>query len=289
MKKYTLTLIFITFSTALLTLVGCKTEDPYIEQLRKENPFAVPETPKPDAKTMVTCNTIKLTVPESYNISNLDIFKSYSYEQILADKQNPVLNGFGSEQFEVWKKNGFRIAIAPSSYWKSTIESLKRFMADDGPTSKLFIYNRLSDFSELTLNVHSLAKEIVLFSHSGEKGALTVGNGEFVFRFQSTITGPEQISGNSVNFFLISAYKRYLPLGTTQNILPEQLTGLDPLVLQGVLKNDNIIVITCDDSAKENDSIAVNMLYNKETRNISIIMLAPSAKMVTDISELSID
>ncbi len=276
--------------TAIFLTSGCG-EDEFIKEMRAENPFIKPKQPEKNTQSvMVTCNSIKLVIPESYSIDKLDIFKQYPAEKVLKGRQSPAVSGLTIDQVKNWEKNGFRIAIAPVSYWVKTIKSVKRFMADEAESSILNIYSSPSDFSEIYLENSASEKKLTLYDISGAESSYSVLRGNFTFRMQSTIFGLEQLKSNTVNFFLISAFKDLIPqssLAIMAGKQQDQITGLMPLTLRGTLQNGYMIAISCSEGSITDGSIASDMLYNKETRNVSIVLLAPEAKLINSLAEMN--
>lgn len=275
--------------TLILILAGCG-EDPLVRQLREENPFRTPNTSQPVEikKPVVTCNALKLVIPESYDISNLDVFKNYPAKKVISSRQNPVLDGNLAQQIEIWETNGFKVAIAPASKWNSTIGEVKRFIAEEIPAPRINLFNGNKDFAEIVLQSRPDNHEISVVSLTGTK-TTEVSQGEYVFRFQSTIYNTSQLQSNSVNFFLISAYVVHLfdeSISAMAGVKPDEITGFEPLTLSGTINNDQMIVISCDPEAISEKMAATEMLYNRNTRNVSLIMLAPSAKLLSNVSEI---
>ena len=264
-------------------LAGCNSENKVIQQLREENPFAKEEAKQTaNTKYQISCESIRLVAPESFNIENTSLFKTGKIEKVAKSRKSPIINGFSQDQITSWNNAGYTIAIAQVELWNETIANLERFQGENGNSSKLNIYNNPKEFSDIITRSNISNESITVKDYFGNEQSYSLANGEYAFRFQSTIYNLEQLNEGTVNFFLIPVFKEFAPKTAISNIInsPEPVVGFEQLILSGTIKNNYIISITCSQQAIENDMPAAKMLFNKGTNSASIIMFAPIAKKV---------
>lgn len=263
-----------------MLLSGCQKEDSAIEQLRKENPFKKTQQQEvKESRHRISCTSLKLVVPETIDVSDLAIFKNYSLTSSPLNRKGPA-NILNQNQIQTWLNNGFLIALAPKSLQDQTVEAVKRFFADERPTTRLNIYNGSSEFSDITLAVVNEQRTISFADTMKNTKLYQVSSGEFLFRFHATISSPQQINTKTVNFFLIPVFRESMPRGPLlasngQGSLP--VTGCKELIFSGTFSNDQTLAITCSPAAIAEKLPAAEMLYNRQTQCRTIILLSPEA------------
>lgn len=254
-----------------------------IRQLKEENPFAK-EKPgnSVNQKLQISCESLTMVVPESCNLADNELFNNHDINKIVKEKKSPVLNGFSHDQLSTWNNAGFILSIAPVKFWNTTIKELSRLQADSETASKLNIYKSSKEFSDLAVSPPISSEQMTLTDYYGVEKQYDLTNGEYVFRFHSTISGLQQLDTNTVNFFLIPVFKEFTPTTPLTALIntTDPVIGYEQLILNGTIKNDYMLAITCSLQAIDNDLPAAKMLFNKNTRGISVILLAPCAKTV---------
>ena len=261
-------------------------EDPLIEQLRQENPFRKPEEKKPATQKIlrVSCDTLKIEMPATFDIGTLEVFNNYLATSRDPGYVNPaIVKGFGS--MKLWHENGFIISIVPRSLWNKTLQQLEVFFSDQIPQSRLRIFSYVDQYAELFLrkivdteNYNILGPD--LYPH---KFSLT--NGELKFRFECQPPSELSADPSSVYISAFLVFQEFMPYMSNSVVdlyrksVPEPIISFDYLSFSGMLINDYVIVITCDDDSMAGNNSAGQLMYNHDTNNRVIAVLAPNAKM----------
>ncbi|MBN2064513.1 MAG: hypothetical protein JW745_06900 [Sedimentisphaerales bacterium] len=261
-------------------MTGCK-QDTTIEQLRAENPFKRPEVREQERtkKPRISTLSLKLVVPESVGVSELEIFRKYKLSDLVDKKGFNVLD---KRQSELWSANGFEVAIAPKSMFEKTLTKLRRYY-DQETIPWLNIYKSAKEFSDLEIRAVTTESIVPLKDSKVELGELNFGGGDYLLRYQATIINLSQIDENRVNFFIIPVFRPYMPHSSMSVIAGVEnlpVTGIEELVLSGTIENDQVIAITCSESGLAGPCVANEMLYDRDTRSVKVIFIMPEARMV---------
>ncbi len=267
-------------------IAGCQ-EDPLIEQLRRENPFRKPEVEKqPTQKWLeVSCDTLTFELPDTYDINQLRIFQNYRITGRDEKHINlAIMEGFKSKT--LWHANGFIVSVAPRVLWNKTLEKFDVFFTDQVPQSKLRIFKTSGQYADLYLRSIIDTESIFIFDPGMIPHGYDLSDGESLFRIQCQPPVFSSSEPSSVYVSLAMMFKEQLPYtsnsvaGLYQRSQPEQIISFDYLALSGMLLNDNVIVITCDDESIKSSNAAGRLLYNQATNTRIIAVLAPNAKMI---------
>ncbi len=268
------------FGFLSVTLTGCK-KDTTIEQLRAENPFRRPEAQEQERtkKPRISTLSMKLVVPESVGVSELEIFRKYKLSDLVAKRG---FNALDKRQSELWSANGFEVAIAPKVMFEKTLAKLRRYY-DQETIPWLNIYKNAKEFSDLEVRSVSGESNIALKDTKGELGLLNFSGGDYLLRYQATIFNLSQLEENQVNFFIIPVFRPNMPhssLSVIAGVENLPVTGIEELVLSGTIENDQVIAISCSESGLAGPCVASEMLYDREMRSVKVIFIMPEARMV---------
>ena len=264
---------------------GCR-QDPLIEQLRRENPFRKQVEEKlPSQKWLeVSCDTLKFELPATYDVNQLRIFQKFRITGRDDKYINPaILSGFRSRS--LWHENGFLISVVPRTLWNKTLQQLNIFFTDQFPQSKLRIFRTNGQYADLYLRSITETESIFVFDPGMSPHGYDLSNGEAIFRIECQPPNFSSSEPSSVYMAVAMMFKENSPYTENsvanlyQKNLPEQIISFDYLTLSGMLVNDHVIVITCDDDSISSGNTAGQLLFNRETNNRVIAVLAPNAKM----------
>jgi len=108
--------LYLCFILGYILLIGC--ENSRVARLRMENPFA--NLPKPDTSSVVivTCQRIPLEILGEIDVGGMEFLEKYSLGPANKQPADGIFSGFSSSQVEVWRDNGFFVAVAPISQWQ---------------------------------------------------------------------------------------------------------------------------------------------------------------------------
>ena len=279
-------LIIISAVVMLMGVCGCQ-EDPLIEQLRRENPFKQPEQEKKAAHRWleVSCDTIKIDLPATYDLKKLDVFNNFVITgREIEYRNSAILNGFANKT--VWHENGFIVSVVPRTLWTKTLEQLDVFFADKLPQSKLNLYNTPGQYADLFLRAVGDSEVVPVIASDLSTKDYNISNGECLFRIQCM---PPNSGGADPVCVIVSAslmFKEFTPYTANSVVnlyrkttMPEPIISFESLDLSGMLLNDYMILVTCTDESIKEGGKAGTLLFDSVNNNRIIAVLAPNAKM----------
>ena len=270
-----------------LLTTGCANSR--IARLRRENPFA--DLPRQDTSSVVivTCQRIPLEILGEVDVSGMEFLEKYSLGTPGKQPADGIVSGFSGSQLEVWRDNGFLVAVAPISQWQEFRSKLVTTGIEE-KESRTAVFKRDTGPDVFPAYDFRMSRSVFVSDAKGTLRGYTLVNGGCFF--QVFCAPAPDGSTDKVYIRILPRFRGFEPTGRLLNknfgyVNEFQDVLFDQMALDGVLKNDYFVCIAATKEPKTTGSLAEMFLKQKHGADSYqlLMVLDPKAQRAGEIKK----